>query len=351
MAKKDTKKPPTNPGSDGKDKTPPADSPEAKAAAEAAATAQAEEEARKKAAGKADDDGAGDGDADPGDDDDDDAGDEDWRARMAGGDAETLDELKRYDSEESLARAVVQLKKKLREKGGITLPKADAPVEEKAAFYTEHMGRPEKAEDIKLEVNLPENEALNEGEAATVKQVAELMHKAGVFGAEQIEAGLQMVADLAVGGRKELEEAAGVFRTKAKDALTKLWKRDFEPNLAMAQNYMAMRCEEAGVDRGELANVRLENGALLGDHPLFLRVMALGGRDHSEDPGMLREEAGGAKAADLKDALDKEMAKRNSNDARERRYYDSAEGKARREKLRKDLKRLSGSGTGKSPKR
>jgi hypothetical protein len=72
-------------------------------------------------------------------------------------------------------------------------------------------------------------------------------------------------------------------------------------------------------------------------------VMAKGGRDYNEDPRMNREESGGQRAADLKDALDKEMAKRNGT-AAERKYYDSAEGKAQRDKLRKTLKRMGGAG-------
>lgn len=344
---------------DKKDPAAPADKKDVKpadaAAAEAAAKAAAEEEAKKKAAAEnddadGDDDDASDADGDEsGDDDDAGAGDDDWRARMAGDDADLLKEAQRYDSEESLLRALVTAKKKLRERAGLEVPKADASVEEKAKFYSEHFGRPEKVEDVKLDVTLPDGEELTEAESLTVKQVTGLLHAAGVFGDEQMAIGRQIVADLAIGGRKELEEAAGVFRENATKTLEKKWKKDYQPNLALAQNYMAMRCEQVGVDPHALANVRLENGALLGDDPLFLQVMSAGGREHNEDPGMLREEAGGAKAADLKDALDKEMAKRNSANGADRRYYDSAEGKARRAKLREDLKRLGG--TGAKPKR
>lgn len=270
-----------------------------------------------------------------------DGDDEDWRVRWAGGDAEILEELKRYDSEESVARALVLAKKKAREKGGIQPPKADAPVEEKAKFYTEHFGRPEKAEDIKLEPSIPDGETLTEAEATTLKGVATLAHQAGIFGAEQIAAIAQITADLAIGGRKEQDKIAEKVRETTRTALAKAWGKDAEANEALAVSYMSMRSAQAGVDRVALANVRLSDGSLLGDNELFMKVMALGGRDHAEDPLMDREETGGAKAADLQKQLDDEMAKRNGS-AADRKYYDSDAAKKKREKLRSDMKRLGG---------
>jgi hypothetical protein len=312
--------------------------------------AAADEDQKKSKAGD-DDPGAGEGDGAQGDGDGGDGagkdgeGDaEDWRVRLAGGNEKRLAFYKRFTDEAAFDRHVEMLEKKVREKGWITPPKADAPVEEKAKFYTEHFGRPEKVEDVKISISLPDGvEALPGEVMETVKSVTGELHKAGVFGEEHLAIAQQLIADQYLGAAKELESAADTFRAKSEETLKKVWKRDFDANVNLAASYCAMRCEEVGVDRHALANIRLQNGALLGDDPLFLQVMAKGGRDYNEDPRMNREEIGGQRATDLKDALDKELAKRNGT-AAEKKYYESAEGQARRAKLRKDLKLMGGAG-------
>ena len=339
MADNDKKSPPVQ---DNKD-TKATDDAAAKAAAEAAAA----EEARKKAAAE----GGGD-DVDPpgeGGEESPEGGEaEDWRTRLAGGDEATLKFLNRFTDEGALGRHIMESEKRIREKGGIKPPKADAPLEEKAKFYTEHFGRPEKVEDLaKLDLapKLEEGEELSGDEQTSLAGVQAMMHKSGVFGEEQMRAAGQIFADLAVGGRKQQEKIAESFREESEKNLRKTdaWGRDYDANLTLATNYMQMRCQQAGVDARALATTRLANGALLGDDPLFLKVMALGGRDHHEDPLMNRAESSGSRSAEIQDALNKEMAKRNGTPA-ERKYYDSAEGKARRLKLRNDLKRLGGGG-------
>jgi hypothetical protein len=277
------------------------------------------------------------------------SGEEDFRARMAGGDEATKKFLDRFTDEAALGRHLMALEKKVREKGGIKPPAADASLEDKAKFYTEHFGRPETPEklaEIDLAPKIEEGETLSEDEAVTMSGVTAMMHKAGVFGEEQMRAANQIFADLVIGGRKEQDKAAQSFQDKARDELKKAWGRDYEANEALAVGYLQMRCQEAGVDRNELANIKLANGARLGDHPLFMKVAALGGRDHAEDPLMVRESgSGGARASEIQEQLNAEMAKSKGTPA-ERRYYDSPEGKAKRAKLRGDLKRMNAFGGG-----
>lgn len=331
---------------EGGDKKQPAKSPEAEAAAKAAAEA----EAKKKA--EAGEDAADDADEAAKDDGDDGEKDEDafaapdnWREILARGDEKRLAFYKRFTDVAALDRHIELTEKRVREKGGITVPKADAPAEEKAKFYTEHFERPKDVEALKefdFAPTLDEGEELTEDEDTLVRAAVGMAYDSGVFGGEQLRALAKIAADMSVGGRKEQGKQVEAYREATKKTLAKEWRGDTEANMNLAIAYTKMRCEQAGVDIHALANEKLANGALLGDSPLFLKVMALGGRDHVEDPLMLREEAGSSsRAGDLKAELDKEMAKANGSTA-DKKYYDSEAGRARRAKLRNDLKRLGG---------
>lgn len=297
--------------------------------------------------GDGDDGGGGGG----GDDDDSGGGDDgsggddgDWRVRMAGGDKVLLARLQRFAAEGDVGRSLLAAEKKAREKGGIQLPAADAPLEERAKFYTQHFGRPENVEDIELQPSLPDGEELQEPEVQLLQSVAGRLHQAGIFGNDQIQAAAQLVTDMIVGGRQELTKKVTDSRKVARQQLAKAWgESNVEANLEYANNYAAMRCEQVGVDPKALATLRLEDGSLLGDNPLWAQIMAAGGRDHAEDPGMLHEKVEGG-VGDLQKQLNTEMAKMNSKDAKERKFYGSEEGKALRNRLRSAIKRAGGGG-------
>lgn len=319
--------------------------------AEAAAKAAAEAEAKKKAEAG---DGADDADAgDSGDDDDEGAADDahaapdNWREILARGDEKRLAFYKRFTDVAALDRHIELTEKRVREKGGITPPKADAPAAEKAKFYTENFGRPKDVEALKeldFAPTLEEGEELTADEDGVIKAAVGMAYDSGVFGAEQLRALAQIAADMSVGGRKEQGKQVEAYRQQTKKSLAKEWRGDTEANINLAISYTKMRCEQAGVDVAALANEKLANGALLGDNALFLKVMALGGREHAEDPLMLREDAGSSsRAGDLQSEMAKEMAKANGT-AADKKYYDSEAGRARRAKLRTDLKRLGGGG-------
>lgn len=312
------------------------------------------------AAAGADDSGGGGGDDDPGDgdnggggDDDDNegggenggaGGDDDWRARMAGGDDAVLARLQRFTSEADVGRSLIAAEKLARQKGGIQLPPADAKPEVKAAFYTEHFGRPENVGDITLSPTVPDGEELTAGEVNLLQTVTGNLHQAGIFGIEQIHAASQLVTDMIVGGRQEQAKLVKDGRDASRKALEKVWgKGQVDANLEYANSYAAMRCEQAGVDPKALAEIKLQDGSLLGDNPLWAQVMAFGGRDHSEDPGMIRDDVGGG-AGDLQAQLKTEMAKMNSKDPKERKFYSSAEGRELRNRLRSAIKRGGGGG-------
>lgn len=303
-------------------------------------------------AGGADDDGdAGDGahDDDEGADDDESGGgsgdDEDWRTEMAGGDPEALKLLERYTSKDQVGKALLTATQKAREKGGgaIKPPADDAPAEEWAAFNTEHYGRPAKIEDLKFEPKLPDNEELQDEEASLLTGVLGTAFQTGIFGKKQLDTIGQMVTDMVVGGRLELGKRVTKVQEASRAALEKAWgKGDVAKNLEFANSYAAMRCEQAGVDPGALSDLRLQDGSRLGDNPLYAQVMALGGRDHAEDPGMVREEGAPGGLGDLKQQLQTEMKKMTGTKA-EQKEYASPEAAAKRRRLREAIKKAGGS--------
>lgn len=294
-----------------------------------------------------DDQGGGADDDDAGGDDDSGGGDdEDWRAQMAGGDEKFLARLTRFASLADVGRSLQAAEKAARAKGGVQPPAADAPVEEKAKFYTEHFGRPAKVEDLRVEPTLPDGEEFQDEEVTLLQGVMGLAHQAGVFGQEQLDVMAQMVTDLVVGGRRELGSRVKATQQKTKAALEKVWgKKDFQANLNYANAYAAMRCEQAGVEPGALAELRLQDGSRLGDNELYARVMALGGRDHAEDPNMNRDESGGS-VTDLHAELKKEMGLMNGTPA-ERKEYATPAAAERRKRLREAIKRGGGKKPGK----
>lgn len=269
--------------------------------------------------------------------------DPDWRDLMAGDDKDLRKRLERFGSIEDVGKSLKEAERLARAKGVSAPPAADAPLEEKAAFYTQHFGRPEKAEDISVEPNLPEGEEFREEEVTLLKGALGMAHQSGVFGKEQLDALAQMVTDMVVGGRQEMGKKVEAARTATETELRKVWGRDYDVNLEYANAYAGMRCQQAGVKPAELAGLRLEDGSLLGDHPLWARVMALGGRDHAEDPLLNRGDDRSDDAGDLQTKLNAEMAKMNGT-AAEKKEYASEAARNRRAKLRQAIKRLGDSG-------
>lgn len=304
-----------------------------------------EDDSDKGGAGAGDEDDPTKGGADDGGKgDDDQGGGDDWRKRLAGDDPDALKRLQRFASEGDVVRSLLAAERKLRSGGQVALPGEGASDEDVAKFYTEHLGRPEKAEDIKVSPTLPEGEELTEQETAVLNGVLGMAHKQGRFGQPQFDAMAQIVVDLLVGGRKEQEKLASSAQKKTEQDLRKTWGGDYDRNLQLANQYAGMRCEQAGVDPTSLVSLVLADGTRLGDHPLFARVMALGGRDFAEDPMMVpRDDAGGGlekMRSDLKELMDKA----NSKDTRVRREYDSAADTERRRKLREQIARAEAGG-------
>lgn len=272
---------------------------------------------------------------------------DDWRADMAGGDDALKKELERYNSPAEAGRALKEAKDRIR-KGVAAMPAADATPEEWGKFSSEHLGRPEKVEDIKVEPVLADGDELTDDEAAITAAVLGAAHKSGKFGQVHNQDLAQIVVDLLVGGRKEMEGRTAAKKAAHEKDLRKVWKSDseFTTNVGYANAAAAAFCSQAGVDPGALAALKLEDGTRLGDHALYAQAMAVAGRQIGEDPIIPDDDnAPGTTLADLEAALKGENAKRNSSKQVERNEYDSEPAKARRAALRAKIDRAKSART------
>lgn len=267
---------------------------------------------------------------------------DDWRTQAAGGDEKLLKRLQRFDSLAAMGKSLDEAEKKLRERGFAQAPAADAPVEEKAKFYTQHLGRPEKIEAYAelLKPVLPEGEEFTDDEAKLLDATTAILHNSGTVGLDGMQAVYQAFSDIVVGGRKEQEKMAASSADVGAEALKKAWGRDFDANLRYANAASAHYCKMVGVDPGELGDLRLRDGAPLGNHPLFARVMARIGRESSEDPAFLTVvENPRAAGADIDKRIADINALRSGSAADKNKYSSEGTQKELRELLR--LKKLA----------
>lgn len=268
-------------------------------------------------------------------------GGDDWRERMAGGDAKLREELNRYGSEAEAGRALKEAKDRIRSgAGGASIPANDASPEDWAKFSTEHLGRPEKAEDIKVEPKLEDGEALTADEATIMAAVLGAAHKSGKFGEAHFQDLSQVVADLLVGGRKEMESRASAKKKEHEAALRKVYtnKADFDEAIGYANSAAAYACQQSGVDPEALAELQLADGTRLGDHELWARALSVLGRERGEDPTLTDNKPGGS-LTELEAQLKAETAKR-SGTAKEKAEYDTKEARDRRADLRRKIDRI-----------
>lgn len=271
---------------------------------------------------------------------------DDWRELMSGGDSALKKELERYTSPAEAGRALKEAKDRIRS-GGASVPAADASPEDWAKFSTENLGRPEKPEDIKVEPKLPDGEELTTDEATIVSAVLGAAHKSGKFGEAHFQDLAQVVVDLLVGGRKEMETRAGAKKTDHEKALRKVWTNDadFKANVGYANAASAALCQQAGVDSVALGDLVLADGTRLGDHEAFARTMAVAGRLLGEDPNLGDDNGGGTSLADLQAQLKAETDKRKGT-AKEKAEYDTPEAAKRRADLRGKIDRAKARGRG-----
>ena len=233
----------------------------------------------------------------------------DWRksiveARAKGDEAvatKLAKRLERFSDPGVLFDSLEQTQRELHESGRIKLPGKEATDDERAAF-AKALGVPEKpdgyAKAFKLE--LPDGVTLDENDQAQIKGITEYLHAKGGFAAapEVVKAAQELYVEMREAAQANLVAAGHQARLETEKALKAEWGNEFKPNLQFtAQGAKAL----AGNDADELTSIRLENGVLLGDHPMFIKAMMQAGRMAGQDPLLWQASQMGGTPASLQE--------------------------------------------------
>lgn len=197
----------------------------------------------------------------------------DWRAGIA--DDKTRRLAERFDSPAALAHSYAELNAEMSRR--VRLP-GESASEEEAAAFRKALGVPDTADAYRIPVpeHVPADALEAEGMQDAFRRVREAAHRAGAS---------QDVLDAVIGAYWEIE-ADAVRATAANDqdalrqsetALRHEWGPFYDRYTALAKE---------ALDRlpygKELTQAELKNGALLGNDPNFIRLMAALGRATGE---------------------------------------------------------------------
>ena len=160
---------------------------------------------------------------------------DDWRQRLAGGDAEELKRLERFQGPENVYRSYRELESRM-SRGELkpTLPK-DATPEEQTRWRNE-MGIPVSPD--KYKVTGPEGKPPPKEDDTFIKAFLKSAHEANYTQA-QVDASVRAFYAEVDRQEQALTEAEKQAETAAEDALRKDWGNDYRTNKNMAEALLA----------------------------------------------------------------------------------------------------------------
>ena len=201
----------------------------------------------------------------------------DWRAVLAGEDAEAMTSLSRFKSSKDFLNTFTEAQKTIRSGAHKDKPVlSDKPTDEELATYRQENGIPAEAKGY-LE-NLPDGLVLGEQDEAMVNSFLESAHGKNMDPAS-VHSMLDWYANTLAPQQVEAQhEADTAFRAEAVEALREEWGVDFKPNLNSALNFLKSTAENPELILG----ARLADGTLAGDNPSFMKWLA--GVAHEANP-------------------------------------------------------------------
>lgn len=238
----------------------------------------------------------------------------DWRAAVAGGDADALKRLERFSDAPQMLRALSEL-----EARNLPKPQENWGSEQWNDFYT-RLGRPQSVEGYKIEVTLP-NDATADMRTmveSRLQDVRAAAHEAGLT-PQQWSRLSQYVQESVTGELGALQKQAMEYRQQAEQMLRAEWGADFERNLDYAKASLNEFQRETGVDAAGLfdLSVMMDGKQLkLGDFAPFVKLMSAVGRRFGDDPYFVQARSGsGDPVGDLQAKLDQYLDLRTKNPA------------------------------------
>jgi hypothetical protein len=179
--------------------------------------------------------------------------------------------VQRYETLREFARSKLELEKKLGTKR-LEAPQESWTPEQWSKFYGE-IGRPESPDAYSAKLEIPEGLPWDaEGE----KAMRAVFHEAGLTDAQASKV-LTAYLEHQSGVWNGYNEQVAQQRAQAESSLRKEWGAAYDGNVRRAEAAWKAALPEG--DRAAMAELKLSDGTLMGNHPLFLKAFAaLGGK-------------------------------------------------------------------------
>lgn len=194
----------------------------------------------------------------------------DWRDKLAKGDAKRLENLKRFASPDALLQSYEEAARKISEGVKPKGKPGDKATDEEWAAYRKDNSIPDKVEDFVKAIALPDKRQIGEADLPVVNAFAERAIKSGVSPAD-----MSILVDEYYQMQEEVQYQQATtdadFKKASLKTLREEWGGDYDGNLA------AMRPYFDSVDAELYDNLfggRMADGSKIGNHPAILRFFA-----------------------------------------------------------------------------
>lgn len=194
----------------------------------------------------------------------------DWRARLAGGDADSLKRLARFSDEATFFKSYRALEQRF-SSGEFKKALPEGATPEETATWRKEAGLPDKAEGYVEKLELPKGLVIGEADKPIVAKFAEAALASNVE-PKQFNGMVAKYYEILDANRAAQEDADTNFKTTSEEALRTEWQgADFRRNLTAVNNLISTWPE--GLATRVLAG-RTPEGRKLGDDPVFIKQLA-----------------------------------------------------------------------------
>lgn len=221
---------------------------------------------------------------------------EEMRAQLAGDDPAAQQFWSKYADPTLATKSVLSLQTKLSEGGRIKLPGEGATPEELAEYRTA-MGIPESADKYEITAKPADGYEVTEGDKTVIGGLTNELHELVAKGAKPndiVNFAVQKYYDVAAQRIVDEEQQAADAAYEGEQANRTLWGPEYESKIGWAIAGAKHFFPGTDAEFEQIMGLKLSSGHAVFDHPLFQRMFAQIGLEHSEDPfvGAMRAKSG-----------------------------------------------------------
>lgn len=211
----------------------------------------------------------------------------DWRKLLAGESADDLKMLEGISEPAHLLKRYNGALKAVTDGNRVRLP-GEGATEEDLAGWRKAFGIAEKPDGYQITAKPADGYEPTDSDKDFLGRMHGRLHEAlskGAKAGDLMNIATQLYYDEAANAAAGSEDRAAELALDTKDELVKVWGSQYDENISYAvagitQFFPGKSQEE--ID--QFLGLRLETGHKLGDHPQLLRMFAQIGREHAEDP-------------------------------------------------------------------